>query len=68
MAEAVFATLKADLSELGSRPTLRALRSWLVLWMEGWYNRKRPHQTNGGLAPMTAWALHSPPSLAVSNS
>lgn len=68
VAEAFFATLKADLTELGARPTPQALRAWLVLWMEGWYNRHRPHQTNDGLPPMTAWERCSPPPLAVSYS
>ncbi len=56
VAESFFATLKSDLaSEVGTFPTQQEARAWVVRYIEGWYNRRRPHATNHGLAPMTAW-------------
>jgi putative transposase len=56
VAESFFATLKADLTEVGRFASHREARQWLVLWMEDWYNRRRPHTANHGLPPMTAWS------------
>lgn len=58
VAESFFATLKGDLSEVGRFATHRDARHWLVLWIEDWYNRRRPHATNDGLPPLTAWPQH----------
>lgn len=56
VAESFFATLKSDLAaEVGVFATRQAARSWIVRYIEGWYNRRRPHTTNHGVAPMTAW-------------
>lgn len=68
VAEAFFATLKADLTELGAGPPAETLRQWLVLWIEGWDNRRRPHSFNQGRPPLMAWALHQSPSPPVSPS
>jgi len=56
VAESFFATLKSDLAaEVGVFPTRQEARNWIVRYIEGWYNRRRPHTTNHGLAPRTAW-------------
>jgi transposase InsO family protein len=56
VAESFFATLKSDLAaEVGTFATRAEARSWIVRYIEGWYNRRRPHSTNHGLPPMTAW-------------
>lgn len=54
VAESFFATLKGDLQDIrfGSR---REARAWLVRYIEGWYNRVRPHTYTNGNAPLTAW-------------
>lgn len=55
VAESFFATLKSDLAaEVGIFPTHQDARAWVVRYIEGWYNRRRPHSTNNGLAPMVA--------------
>lgn len=55
VAESFFATLKSDLAaEVGTFPDRAAARSWIVRYIEGWYNRRRPHSTNQGLPPMMA--------------
>lgn len=66
VAESFFATRKADLTEVGRFATHRDARQWLVLWMEGWYNRRRPHTANNGLPPMTAWSRHQSRAFPVS--
>lgn len=43
VAESFFATLKSDLV------------AWVVRYIEGWYNRRRPHSWNHGTAPLIAW-------------
>jgi putative transposase len=68
VAESFFATLKADLTEVGRFATHREARAWLMLWIEGWYNRRRPHTANDGLPPMTAWTHHIPRAPIVSPS
>ncbi len=56
VAESFFATLKSDLvSEIGAFSTHAEARAWVVRYIEGWYNRRRPHATNHGVAPMTMW-------------
>lgn len=62
VAESFFATLKADLTAVGRFATHREARAWLMLWIESWYNRRRPHTANKGLPPLTAWTTY--PSLA----
>lgn len=55
VAESFFATLKSDLTaEIGTFATRREARSWVVRYIEGWYNRRRPHSINQGLPPMVA--------------
>ena len=55
VAESFFATLKSDLAtEVGTFETRQAARSWVVRYIEGWYNRRRPHSTNHGRAPLRA--------------
>lgn len=55
VAEAFFATLKGDL-ERGRRYASRtAARCEIVAYIEGWYNRKRPHSYNDGQPPLIAW-------------
>jgi transposase InsO family protein len=63
VAESFFATLKADLTaEVGTFPHHRAARTWVMAYIEGWYNRRRPHTWNHGYPPLTAWTqLTSPP-------
>lgn len=67
VAESFFATLKADLSsEVGSFPSHRMARAWITAYIEGWYNRRRPHTWNDGQPPLTAWTLRTSPLLPVS--
>lgn len=55
VAESFFATLKSDLAaEVGVFPSRADARSWVVRYIEGWYNRRRPHSVTEGLAPMVA--------------
>jgi transposase InsO family protein len=55
VAEAFFATLKGDLGH-GRRWTTRtAARCEIVTYIEGWYNRQRPHRHNAGQPPLVAW-------------
>lgn len=54
VAESFFATLKGDLRGLTFADRQRA-RHWVIRYIEGWYNRVRPHTSNVGLAPLTAW-------------
>ncbi len=56
VAESFFATLKADLLvEEGTFASHRAARQWVIRYIEGWYNRRRPHSWNDGRAPLDAW-------------
>jgi transposase InsO family protein len=60
VAESFFATLKCDLvAEEGTFATRQAARAWVVRYIEGWYNRRRPHQFNNGVPPLVAWHQHS---------
>jgi len=66
VAESFFATLKSDLAvEVGTFPTRHDARAWVVPYIEGWYNRRRPHSHNQGVPPMIAWQRFPSPSLAV---
>lgn len=56
VAESFFATLKSDLaSEVGTFATRQAARAWVVRYIEGWYNRQRPHSSVGNVPPLIAW-------------
>lgn len=56
VAESFFATLKSDLvAEVGTFATHRDARAWVVRYIEGWYNRRRPHTWNHGSPPLVAW-------------
>lgn len=66
-AEAFFATLKADLQvEVATFTSHQAARQWTIPYIEGWYNRRRPHTWNNGAAPLVAWAQATAPLPAVS--
>jgi putative transposase len=55
VAEAFFATLKSDLAtEVGTFATRAAARAWVLRYIEGWYNRRRPHAANQGRPPLVA--------------
>lgn len=55
VAEAFFATLKSDLAtEVGTFGTRAEARAWVIRYIEGWYNRRRPHATNQGRPPLVA--------------
>jgi transposase InsO family protein len=55
VAEAFFATLKSDLvSEVGTFATRAEGRAWVIRYIEGWYNRRRPHSANQGRPPLVA--------------
>lgn len=54
VAESFFATLKGDLHGQTFADRHRA-RHWVIRYVEGWYNRVRPHTTHAGLAPLTVW-------------
>jgi putative transposase len=49
--EAFFASLKKELIRRRSWPTRRAAQTAIFTWIEGWYNRRRPHSTLGYLSP-----------------
>lgn len=56
VAESFFATLKSDLtSEVGVFATRQEARAWIVRYIEGWYNRRRPHSSVGNVPPLVAW-------------
>lgn len=43
------ATLKTDLAaEIGMFPDREAATEWVGTYIEGWYNRRRPHTVTGG--------------------
>lgn len=66
VAESFFATLKGDLAaEVGTFATRQAANAWVVTWIEGWYNRQRPHTHNHGRPPMDAWHHHQSPCFTV---
>lgn len=51
--ESFFATLKGDLPDLKRTfPTRKDLALWLHAYIEGWYNRQRPHRWNNGYPPL----------------
>jgi putative transposase len=67
VAESFFATLKGDLvSEVGTFATRQDARAWVVRYIEGWYNRRRPHTWNDGQAPLVAWRQPQIPHVPVS--
>lgn len=56
VAEAFFATLKSDVvAEGGTFATRQDARAWIIRYIEGWYNRQRPHRVNDGTPPLVAW-------------
>lgn len=56
VAEAFFATLKADLAaEVGTFASRQAANAWVVPYIEGWYNRRRPHTVTHGQPPLMAF-------------
>jgi putative transposase len=62
VAEAFFATLKSDLAaEVGTFASRHEANAWVVTYLEGWYNRRRPHTHNQGRPPMTAWQEYQSP-------
>jgi putative transposase len=69
VAEAFFATLKSDLTgEVGTFGGHHEARAWVVRYIEGWYNRRRPHSWNAGQAPLVAWYQLQIPHVPVSPS
>jgi putative transposase len=52
VSEAWFGTYKLELIEGHSWPTMAMLRSETVLWIEGWYNRRRRHSSLKNLSPV----------------
>jgi putative transposase len=54
VAESFFATLKHDLLPHTSFATRAEARRAVVASIEGWYNRRRPHQHHAGMPPMVA--------------
>lgn len=62
VAESFFATLKADLLvEEGTFASHQTARHWVIRYIEGWYNRRRPHSWNNGRPPLDAWAQAGAP-------
>ena len=57
VAESFFATLKGDLGRGRRYASRREARCVIVAYIEGWYNRKRPHGYNDGQPPLIAWDL-----------
>lgn len=55
VAEAFFATLKGDLGRRRRYASRREARCEIVTYIEGWYNRQRPHSHNAGRPPLIAW-------------
>jgi len=69
VAESFFATLKSDLAaEVGTFAHRAAANAWVVAYLEGWDNRRRPHSHNQGRPPMVAWQQHPSPSFVVQGS
>ncbi len=53
VAESFFATLKTDLAaEMGTFRTREEATGWVATYIEGWYNRRRPHTVTAGRPPM----------------
>lgn len=53
VAESFFATLKTDLAaEIGIFRNREEATGWVATYIEGWYNRRRPHTITGGQPPM----------------
>lgn len=61
VAESFFATLKADLRMEGRLLTQQEAQPRLFLYIEGWYNRRRPHTYNAGHTPQQALEQTRPP-------
>lgn len=55
VAESFFATLKGDLGRERRYATRTEARCVVVGYIEGWYNRRRPHSWNHGRPPLIAW-------------
>jgi transposase InsO family protein len=51
VAESFFATIKRELIDRRSWPTLAGLRRAVFDWIEGWYNTRRLHSSLGYLSP-----------------
>ncbi|MST31595.1 IS3 family transposase [Acidimicrobiaceae bacterium USS-CC1] len=51
VAESFFATIKRELIDRRSWPTVAGLRRAVFDWIEGWYNTRRLHSTLGYLSP-----------------
>lgn len=49
--QALFASLKKELTRRRSWPSRRELQSAVFAWIEGWYKRRRLHPTLGYLSP-----------------
>lgn len=65
VAESFFATLKTDLAaEVGTFRTREEATGWVATYIEGWYNRRRPHTVTAGRPPMRElqrlWGLAPP--------
>lgn len=53
VAESFFAILKTDLAaEIGVFASREAAIGWVATYIEGWYNRRRPHTWTDGTPPM----------------
>ncbi len=55
VAESFFATLKGDLGHGRRYASRTEARCEIVTYIEGWYNRHRPHSHNAGQPPLLAW-------------
>lgn len=55
VAEAFFATLKGDLGRERRYASRTEARCEIVAYIEGWYNRRRPHSYTDGRPPLLAW-------------
>lgn len=56
VAESFFATLKSDLAaEVGTFASRNDARRWVMAYIEGWYNRQRPHSHAEGRSPLGMW-------------
>lgn len=55
VAESFFATLKGDLGRRRQYASRTEVRCVIVNYIEGWYNRQRPHSWNDGHPPLVAW-------------
>lgn len=58
VAESFFSTLKNEFYHHYSFETHKAARTAVMRYIEVFYNRWRPHTTNGGLPPATALTNH----------